>query len=167
MLAGKTVLMTGATGALGHAVSLAFLDAEAKLALTYRDKSKLDELLSALGHPQGILPVMADVSVEADVQNVVSVTLGRLGGIDILVNLVGGYWGGVPVAQTSVADWQRMFDVNLKSCFLCCRAVLPDMLERYVYRGSRDASSAWQRGLVSRGPPGTRPIRRPRRGSSF
>ena len=51
----------------------------------------------------------------------------KWGKIDILVNLVGGFWGGKPIAETSLAEWQAMFDLNLKPTFLCCRAVVPIM----------------------------------------
>ncbi len=148
MPAEKTVLITGATGALGHAVARAFLQSGARLALTYRDQSKLDELLQPLGGGDSILPLHADVTQETDVQQAVAQALERLGHIDILVNLVGGYWGGVPFAQTPLQEWRRMQDINLTSCFLCCRAVVPHMLERKSGRIINIAARAGTKGAA-------------------
>ena len=43
------------------------------------------------------------------------------------MNLVGGFWGGKSIADTSISEWQAMFDLNLKPTFLCCRAAVPAM----------------------------------------
>lgn len=128
MLEDKVALITGATGALGHAVARAFLEEGARLALTYRQQARLDELLASLGGGASVVPIQADVTHEEEAQRAVAQALAGLGRIDILVNVVGGFWGGVPVAQTSLQDWDYMMTLNLKSAFLCCRAVLPHML---------------------------------------
>jgi Enoyl-(Acyl carrier protein) reductase/Domain of unknown function (DUF4288) len=53
----------------------------------------------------------------------------RHGRINILVNLVGGFWGGKPVAKTDEKDWDFMLQLNLKSAFLCAKAVAPAMIK--------------------------------------
>jgi NAD(P)-dependent dehydrogenase (short-subunit alcohol dehydrogenase family) len=74
-----------------------------------------------------ILMRKCDVGVEEQISKLVEEVLHRFGKLDILVNLVGGFWGGKPVAETTLAEWQSMFDLNLKPTFLCCRAAVPAM----------------------------------------
>lgn len=74
------------------------------------------------------LPVAADVTSACDVSRVRDAALGINGRIDILVNAAGIVG---PVGQTWDADpeaWRRTFDVNVHGTFLCCRAVLPQMM---------------------------------------
>lgn len=148
MLQGKVAFITGATGALGHAITGAFLEDGARLALTYREEARLQELLASLGQKESVTPLKADVTLEKDIQDAVAQVLKHFGRIDVLVNLVGGYWGGVPVAQTSLEDWERMMTLNLKSCFLCCRAVLPHMVERKSGRIINIAARAGLKGAA-------------------
>ena len=73
---------------------------------------------------------MADTHTVADEDSacaIVRTAMDAFGKLDILVNLVGGFWGGKPVAETTLAEWQSMFDLNLKPTFLCCRAAVPAM----------------------------------------
>jgi NAD(P)-dependent dehydrogenase (short-subunit alcohol dehydrogenase family) len=69
----------------------------------------------------------ADVGVEDQVKKFAADVAAKYGRIDALVNLVGGFWGGKPIAETSLAEWQQMIDLNLKTAFLTCRAVVPIM----------------------------------------
>jgi NAD(P)-dependent dehydrogenase (short-subunit alcohol dehydrogenase family) len=54
----------------------------------------------------------------------------HFGRIDALVNTVGGYRGGQPVAETAIELWDGMFDLNARSAFIVSRAVAPHMLAR-------------------------------------
>lgn len=73
--------------------------------------------------------VLVDVSDEASVAEAVRDALRAFGHIDILAN-VAGIWIGGSVTETSVADWDRVINVNLRGPFLCSRAVLPGMVAR-------------------------------------
>ena len=75
-------------------------------------------------------------------------TASRGSKVDILVNLVGGFWGGKSIAETTPAEWQSMFDINLKPTFLCCRAVVPIMQRN---RWGRIVSVASRSGLQGAG----------------
>src|SRR5260370_41749636 len=66
-----------------------------------------------------------DVGDESQVPRFVDEVVKQFGKLDILVNLVGGFWGGKSIAETTMAEWQAMFDLNLKPTFICCKAVLP------------------------------------------
>jgi NAD(P)-dependent dehydrogenase (short-subunit alcohol dehydrogenase family) len=57
-------------------------------------------------------------------------TLSRFGRIDALVHTVGGWRGGKPVHETDLADWDFLFNMNLRTTLLCCRAVIPQMLRQ-------------------------------------
>jgi NAD(P)-dependent dehydrogenase (short-subunit alcohol dehydrogenase family) len=71
-----------------------------------------------------------DVLNEEEVDAMVSWVMERYGRIDVLVNIVGGWRAGKTVAETDLESWNFMLNLNLKSAFLCSKAVLPHMIER-------------------------------------
>ena len=93
---GKLVVVAGGTGGLGRAVSLAFLAEGAKVVVTYRDQKGFDALRSAAG-PNGssLEGRRIDVTDEAAVRVFVDEVLAKHGSLEVLVNSVGGYAGGV------------------------------------------------------------------------
>jgi NAD(P)-dependent dehydrogenase (short-subunit alcohol dehydrogenase family) len=129
-LEGKVAIVTGGTGALGRAVVENFLVAGAHVAVPWIVEAEVPILRERLGtrFPNDQLMLMkANVGDESDVARVTDSVAKRFERIDILVNLVGGFWGGKPISETSVDEWQAMFDLNLKPTFLMCRAVGPIM----------------------------------------
>jgi NAD(P)-dependent dehydrogenase (short-subunit alcohol dehydrogenase family) len=72
--------------------------------------------------------IIVDVSDALAVDHAMSETLGRLGGVDILVNSAGITGPTVPVAEFPVDGWKRVIEVNLNGTFLTCRAAIPHML---------------------------------------
>jgi NAD(P)-dependent dehydrogenase (short-subunit alcohol dehydrogenase family) len=129
-LQNRVAIITGGTGALGRAVTERFLESGARVAIPYIVDAEVPMLQKRLGNrfgDQHLFLKRADVGVEAQVGGFVEEAAARLGKLDILVNLVGGFWGGKSIAETSLAEWQAMFDLNLKPAFLCCRAAVPLM----------------------------------------
>jgi NAD(P)-dependent dehydrogenase (short-subunit alcohol dehydrogenase family) len=127
---GKVVLITGATGALGRVVARQFQATGATLALTARSESQLPQLFPDLAlDPQHLLLGGVDLSEMAPTEAMVQQIAQRFGRIDILVNTVGGYQGGVPVHQMTVADWDKMLTLNARVAFIISRAVVPLMLQ--------------------------------------
>ena len=122
---GKVVLIAGGSGALGHSVVPAFLAAGARVVTADRNPST--------DRADGRLALKADVTDEADVRRLVDEVIRKLGRIDVLINLVGGFAPG-PVKDTAVALWQRMLTTNLTAAFLLSKAVLPHMEERETGR---------------------------------
>ena len=122
---GKVVLIAGGSGALGHSVVPAFLAAGARVVTADRNPST--------DQADGRLALKADVTDEADVRRLVDEVIRKLGRIDVLINLVGGFAPG-PVKDTAVALWQRMLTTNLTAAFLLSKAVLPHMEERETGR---------------------------------
>jgi NAD(P)-dependent dehydrogenase (short-subunit alcohol dehydrogenase family) len=127
----KVVLVAGGTGGLGRAVSLAFLEEDAAVLVTYREQKEFDALeseadakgLSIAGHPVDVTDEMA---VRQFVDRIVS-TRGRL---DALVNTVGGYVGGVNLWDQETKIFDQMLALNLRSGYALARAVIPTMLKQ-------------------------------------
>jgi NAD(P)-dependent dehydrogenase (short-subunit alcohol dehydrogenase family) len=127
-LTGKVALITGGTGALGRAVTAAFVEAGASVGVTYVVDGEVPECKECLGtRANAPLFIKANVTVEAEVQKLIQTMTQRLGRIDILLTLVGGYVGDLPVPQLPEATWDQMLNLNLKSAFLCCKHVVPVM----------------------------------------
>jgi NAD(P)-dependent dehydrogenase (short-subunit alcohol dehydrogenase family) len=125
--AGKVALVAGGTGGLGRAVSLAFLDEGAKVVVPYRSEKEFAELKrAATGREAQLIGRMVDVTDEAAVAQLVE----EIGRIDVLVNTVGGYVGGVELWKVAPADFDRMLNLNLRSGYLLTRGVVPGMLKR-------------------------------------
>lgn len=130
LLENRVAIITGGTGALGRAVAERFLIAGAKVAIPYVVDAEVPLLNKQLDRrfPEAqMLLKKVDVSDEAQAAKFVAEVAAKFGKIDILANLVGGFWGGKSIAETTVAEWQAMFDLNLKPTFICSRAVVPIM----------------------------------------
>jgi len=126
----RVALITGGTGALGTAVTRAFLAQGSAVVATYRAEPEAERVRTALGGAGRLDLQRVDVTSTAEVATLVEQTLARHSQIDYLINLVGAWAGGLPVWETGDAEWERMLAVNLRSTFVCCRAVLPHLLER-------------------------------------
>ena len=127
----KVVLITGATGGLGTEVTRAFLDAGAAVAATHTGIEKFKELEAELKpEPGKLLGVETNVLDSASVKQMADTMMEKFGRIDVLVNLVGGYLGGVSIADMNEKQWDGMINLNLKSVFLVCKQVLPVMMEQ-------------------------------------
>ncbi len=130
-LEGKIVIITGGTGGLGQHVTRAFLEQGATVVVPYKEEGSFRTLQAALGaSASSIHGLQADLLDEASVGQMVEEVVRRFARIDVLVHLVGGFLGGIPVAETTVAHWEQMMRLNLLSTFLCCRQVLPVMLRQ-------------------------------------
>ncbi len=124
----KTVIVAGGTGALGAAVSRAFLAAGAQVVATYRRQEEFDELARAGGpHLTG---ANVDVTDESAVAKFVEEVETRNGGVDALVIAVGGYAGGKRLWEADPDTYEKMFNLNLKAAYVMTRAVLPGMIRR-------------------------------------
>ena len=121
----RVVIITGAAGALGRATALRCADEGAVLCLADRvGAAEVGALLAARG--ARCIDVITDVTDAAAVDLMVARTLAAFGRVDVLVNIAGITSQGAS-DDVSVAEWQRVLDVNLTSAFLCCKAVLPTM----------------------------------------
>jgi len=119
---GKSCLITGAAGNLGHAVAQAFAAEGASLVLMDHREEHLRSVFG--GEAEGRRFALADLR---DAQSVArALTTGAR--IDILCNIAGGFRMGQPVHETSDETWDLMLGLNAKSVINCARAVVPGML---------------------------------------
>jgi NAD(P)-dependent dehydrogenase (short-subunit alcohol dehydrogenase family) len=132
-LAGKVALVTGAAQGIGRAIAEAFVAAGARLVISDRQAEKLAHTATALTS-QGyeVISVPADVTYAGQVHEMVEHGLGVYGALDILVNNAGGSGniGVDDIEDVSEELWDEIVDTNLKSAYLCSRAVVPHMKAR-------------------------------------
>lgn len=127
----KTALVAGGTGGLGKAVSLAFLQEGARVMVTYRKEEEYATLKEAAGATAAALEGhLIDVTDEFATAELVKDIVARHGGLDALVNTVGGYVGGVALWELQSKVFDAMLSLNLRSGYALARAVLPEMLKQ-------------------------------------
>jgi NAD(P)-dependent dehydrogenase (short-subunit alcohol dehydrogenase family) len=128
---GKAVLVAGGTGGLGRAVSLAFLASGAQVAVTWRNEKEFLALKDAAGEGAsrlaGFNVDVTDARQTADLANQILSQWKRL---DVLVNTVGGYAGGIPLWNLEPEVLERMVSLNLRSGYALAKAVVPAMIAR-------------------------------------
>jgi NAD(P)-dependent dehydrogenase (short-subunit alcohol dehydrogenase family) len=145
-LKNQVVIITGAVGNLGVATARAFQNDGAKTVLVDRSPDRVREVFNDIaGSPDHILAGGVDLSDAASLGKLIEQTLGKFGRVDALVNTVGAYRGGKPVHETDLADWDFLFNINVRTTLLCCRAVIPQMLKqqrgKIISVASRDGLS--------------------------
>ncbi|MEA1652887.1 SDR family oxidoreductase [Nitrospirillum sp. BR 11164] len=129
-LAGRTALVTGASRGLGRAVALGYAQAGADLILAARDTAKLEAVADEVRALGAKARIQAFDLGDLDAVEAAGEALAADGrAIDILVNN-GAIAGWGPLATSTLTDWQRMFDVNVASMYLLCRALGPAMAAR-------------------------------------
>ena len=144
----KTVVVTGAAGAMGMAVVRALLEEGAKVALVDVDALRLDSVVRFLrGTTVG---VPCDVSDAAAVRQAHAQVEATLGPVDVLVNNA-GVLSNLKAEATDDAEWRRILAVNLDGAFYWARAVLPGMKKRGWGRIVNVASLAAKTGGLTAG----------------
>jgi NAD(P)-dependent dehydrogenase (short-subunit alcohol dehydrogenase family) len=131
-LTGQVALVTGGGRGIGAAIARELAQAGARVAVAARSRDQIGKVAEEIGG----IAVQADVSNRASVTDMVASVEGELGAVDVLVNDAGiaGPRETKPIWEEDPADWWRVFEVNVLGAYLCCRAVLPTMVER---RGGR------------------------------
>lgn len=122
ILQNKTVLITGGTGALGHVVAERCAHEGAKVASSYLFETELSQLSESFQN--NVFLVRADVTDEEDVATLFHKVVQKLGRVDILINIVGGFLPQTPIKDITLKAWDSMMNMNLKSAFLCSREYL-------------------------------------------
>ena len=126
---GQVVLVAGGTGGLGTAVSLAFLNEDAKVFVTYHREKEFLSLKNLAGSKAGQLEgYELDVDDEAATFEVVTKVAKRHGVLDVLVNTIGGYSGSHTLWDMEPEILERMLTLNLHSGYSLTRAVVPIMI---------------------------------------
>lgn len=127
----RVALVTGAGRGIGRAIALALAGEGAHVALNYRVSQigacQAAEEIRGLGRKA--LTVRADVSREDEVRRMVEQTISEFGRLDILVNNA-AVFSATPLLELTVAEWDKIVDINLKGVFLCCQAAARAMLQQ-------------------------------------
>lgn len=126
----KTVLITGASRGIGYETAKRFAKEQYNIILHYHlQEQKAFALADELNKTTDVLVVQADISSKKQIYSMAEAALERFSNIDVLVNNAG-------IAQQKLfgditeADWDIMFDVNVKGMFHCTQALLPQMINR-------------------------------------
>lgn len=126
-LTGKVALVTGASSGIGEATALALAAVGAQVAIAARRADRLETLAKRIQENGGqALPIVADVSDEAQTRIMVDKVKSELGRVDILVNNAGVMLLG-PIDGADTQDWQRMVNINVLGLMYATHAVLPLM----------------------------------------
>jgi len=125
-LEGQVALITGGGRGVGEGIARALAAAGARVAVSARSLDQVE----AVAREVGGLAVVADVTDRAAVEAMVEQVEAELGPIDLLVANAGRNVHEQRAWEVDPGDWWNVFEVNVLGVYLCCRAVIPGMLER-------------------------------------
>ncbi len=147
LLEGKVAIVTGASRGIGRATALALAAEGAGVVVNYASSSSAaDAVVAEIVAMDGqAIALQADVSKEAEVDQMVATTVEQFGKIDVLVNNA-GITRDTLLLRMKPADWQAVIDLNLTGVFLCTRAVSKLMLKQKSGRIINITSVAGQMG---------------------
>ena len=153
-LANRVALVTGGTRGIGKGIALRLAKEGARIAISYlSNKGAAQQTLRQLqASGADCVAVETDVTDGAKAEQLVNTVAERYGRIDVLVNNVGGFrWGNL--AESSLEEWQTIFESNLCSVLFVSRAALPHMRRgrwgRIVNLGAVGAERAFGQAKIS------------------
>ncbi len=127
----QVIAIAGAAGNLGEAVARAFVETGAQLALVDRSEGQLQQVFPDLvADSHHMMTECADMTNPDIVKGTVSRILDRFQRLDVLVSVVGAYRAGEPLHKTSLDTLDFMMNVNARTFFIACRAVIPTMVSQ-------------------------------------
>ena len=145
-LTGRRAVVTGGAQGIGRAIADRLLLSGASVSLWDRDSVTLEFAAMQLAGAGRVHHVPVDVADAASVDGAVAATTASLGGIDILVANAGIAGPNFKTWEYPVEDWKQVVDVDLTGVFLCCRAVVPLMINQNYGRIVNTASIAGKEG---------------------
>jgi 2-hydroxycyclohexanecarboxyl-CoA dehydrogenase len=132
-LKGKVAIITGAGSPIGFGRAIALTLAKEGCSIVASDinldtaQQAAEQIKTSGGEA---IAIKVDISNSAEVNNMVNKTLDTFGKIDILVNNAGASVPLGPFVKQNEEDWDKSIKINLKGPMICCKAVLPTMIER-------------------------------------
>jgi NAD(P)-dependent dehydrogenase (short-subunit alcohol dehydrogenase family) len=150
----QVAVIVGAARGIGEAIAHTFSSEGASIVLVDlpKMKSQLDGVVKAINQQGGnAIAIIADCSDDRQVNTTVDETVRRFGKIDVLVNSAGFRGPLVPVQDISEKEWDDVQLYNLKLVFLCCRAVLKQMVEQKSGSIVSISGTAGREGMALRG----------------
>ncbi len=131
-LAGRAAIVTGGSRGIGLATALALRAEGADVAVCGRSGPALDRAGARIEQAPGagrVAAIVADIRRHDDAERLVTATVERFGGVDILINNA-GVGRFAPVSELTVDAWVETIETNLSGVFYCCRAAIPAMKRR-------------------------------------
>ncbi len=130
VLKDKVAIITGAGRGLGKAFALRYVEEGAKLLLPDISLERAEKVVKEIKAKGGEAVAMeTDISDENATKKMAEMVMKQYGRVDILLNNASIYYGLklTPWNELTVEEWDRMFDVNVKGIWLCCKAIAPIM----------------------------------------
>ena len=134
-LTDRVAIVTGGSDGIGKGIAIAMAEAGASIVVVARQQQKIDAAVAeieALG--RRAIGVSVDVSDPSRIQSIVDAAMGEFGKIDILVNNAGSSWGTTfkrgLLLDLEASDFDGAFNTNVRSQFLCGKAVVPIMQQQ-------------------------------------
>lgn len=124
----QVAVVTGAAGNLGAAAAAAFHQAGARLVLVDVNYDRLEQMYGEMAEKGNALLAAVNLLDAAAVDALISDAMEQFGRVDILVNVAGGFSMGPRLHETPPETFDFMFDLNTKTVYHTCRAVVPHML---------------------------------------
>jgi 3-oxoacyl-[acyl-carrier protein] reductase len=153
-LDGQVAIIVGGARGIGEAIAHMFAQEGATIVLVDLEtmKFQLDRVVQTIDRQGGkAAAITADCSDDPQVNALVDETIRRFGKIDVLVNSAGFRGPLVPVQEISEKEWDDVLLYNLKLVFLCCRAVLKQMIKQKSGSIVSIAGTAGREGMALRG----------------
>jgi NAD(P)-dependent dehydrogenase (short-subunit alcohol dehydrogenase family) len=142
-LKGKTAIVTGSGRGIGEGIAVVLTREGANVVVNSRKPKDCEDVAQKLLSSGGkAIAFAADVSKKNEVTAMAAETVKKFGAIDILVNNAGIEGSPCLIQDLSEEQWDRVLGVNLKGVFLCCQAVIPQMIKQKKGRIVNIASTA-------------------------
>ncbi len=131
LLSNRVAIITGGARGIGRAIALKFASEGATVAIADIRPDEAAATLKQISEQecQGLF-IPCDVSISAQVRDMVEQVIHKCGKIDILVNNAAISPPENSIVNITEEEWDRVIAINLKSVFLCCKAVVPHMKEK-------------------------------------
>lgn len=147
-LQGRVIYITGGASGLGREIALQSAGLGAKVVISDMHQERLDATRADVAKIAGdCLAIRSDVTDEAAVADTVKQIIDKWGQLDTVVNSAGVYYFG-PITETPIADFDRVFNVNVRGLYLVCREAARVMLPKKSGHIINIASIAAERGIV-------------------
>ncbi len=127
----KTVVITGASKGIGAAMTILFASKGYNVVIGYNESYQTAKLLSSSLLSQGynVMPFKVNVTNKLETDLLIKEAVYKFGSVDILINNAGVAFNGL-ITETEEFDSDRVFDVNLKGVYNCCKSVVPTMVNQ-------------------------------------
>ncbi|CAG0932110.1 3-oxoacyl-[acyl-carrier protein] reductase [Thermoflexales bacterium] len=146
-LAGKVVLITGASGGLGREMAVDFAREDARVVVHYRSGVEAAEVVADTIENMGgeAITGQADLTDRSSVQHLLNQIKGEYGGVDVLIHGASAFEGVGPIEQLATETWLKMIDLTLTGTFYLVSMIVPYMKQQ---RWGRIVNIASRSGLV-------------------